>query len=182
MRRPRGHVVGFAVIGAIALSGPPIGCGTTTQPTPSVRSAAAVEPAIPDPTSDAPVTAAAWIIPGTDARRGDMDLHVRARIAPGHYLHSTTAEAPFTPTSVELVPSDWITPAGGWELLTPPDAHGRLTDVVEFRHRVRLTEGVKPGRYEVDCTLKYQACTDELCWPPRVLELKAPLALKAAGP
>ena len=182
------YVIGVALVGL-----PVGGCGPSPTPSPDSSALSSAEtrpvvtptsppPELPKPSADAPVTAAAWVEPAAPASRaGDMELHVRARIAPLHYLHSPDAQAPFTPTSVELTPADWITPAGEWELLSMPDARGHLMDVVEFRRRMRLSEAVRPGRYEVECALKYQACTDELCWPPRVLKLKAPLDFEAAG-
>jgi hypothetical protein len=124
MRRSGGYVIALWVIGALALQGLPGGCGPAGQPksSPSIDASDAREPAIPNPTADAPVSAAAWIVPGSEARGsrgrgrgGAMELHVRARIAPGHYLHSTTAGPPFVATSAELESSTVIEPVGEWE-------------------------------------------------------------------
>jgi hypothetical protein len=187
MWRARGYVIGVVLIGLPIACGPATTppassapAGTQAQPPPLVMSTAP-PPDVPNPSADAPVTAAAWVEPAPMPRGGgDLELHVRARVAPLHYLHSADAEAPFTPTSVELVSSDAVTPAGEWELLSKPDERGHLMDVVDFRRRLRVSDPAKAGRYEVECALKYQACTDELCWPPRVLQLKAPLVLERA--
>jgi hypothetical protein len=37
---------------------------------------------------------------------------------------------------------------------------------------VRAADAAAPGMHELVCTLNYQACNDEVCWPPRKIVLK----------
>jgi hypothetical protein len=166
--------------GCARLAAPaPVSAPVAVTPAPTTLSAA--EPVIPDPTAEEPVTAGAWLSPGAIAPGSAAELRVRVRVAAGHYLHAAGAEPPFVPTSVEVTPSNVVKPLGDWEMTGGADANGHLSGTVEFRRRVRVAEGSAAGVHDLTCSLTFQACTPELCWPARVLKLTAPFTVNPAG-
>lgn len=182
LRASPAGIARLALSGAIVAALCAGGCGPVTTLPPPVPPAATrpasapsttANPTIPEPSADNPVTAAAWLSPGEIAPGTAAELRVRVRIAAGHYLHAAGTEPPFVPTSIELAPSDAVRPACDWEITRGADAAGRLSGTVEFRRRVRVAEGAAAGRHDLACGLTFQACTPELCWPPRVLKLRA---------
>jgi hypothetical protein len=135
------------------------------------------EPAIAAPNSAQPVTAAAWLSPPGVQAGDEMVLHVRVRVAGGHYLHSTTvSDSVFTPLSIETDSSDALHSAGDWAFPTA-DARGRLTGTLDFTRTLRASDSAATGKHDVICNLTYQACNDEVCWPPQKLVLKAPFKI-----
>ncbi|HTR62205.1 MAG TPA: hypothetical protein VMH37_10920 [Candidatus Binataceae bacterium] len=46
----------------------------------------------------------------------------------------------------------------------------------------RIAEMMNPGAYQVEGTLRCQACSDEICEPPRVLRFSLPLTIEAGIP
>ena len=49
----------------------------------------------------------------------------------------------------------------------------------EFRIEVALTvAGLAPGEYPLQATLKYQACSDRICYPPATLQTEVTLILE----
>jgi hypothetical protein len=182
---------GLALSGAVAVAWLAGGCGpapisrpadshTGTAPAPIASPAA--EPVVAEPSADEPVSAAAWVSPGAVAPGSAAELRVRIRVAAGHYLHPAGAGPPFVSTSIQLVPNNAVRPEGDWKLTSGVDAAGRLSGVVEYRRRVRVVDdAAAAGRHDLVCNLTFQACTAELCWPPRVLQLTAPFTVNAAA-
>jgi hypothetical protein len=158
---------------------PPPGNGTGTKP--ARVAAPVVEPVVAVPSPEEPVTAAAWVSPGAVGPGGAAELRVRVRVAAGHYLHPPGARPPFIPTSLDVVPNRAVRPAGDSELVTGADAAGRLAGTVEFRRPIRVDDRSPTGPCDLACTLTFQACTPELCWPARTLTLTAPLTVSAAA-
>jgi hypothetical protein len=118
------------------------------------------------------VTAAAWLAPPTAVPGGATELRVKVRVAGGYHLYTAAgAKPPFTAASVEIKPSDHVRPNGQCHV-EGADARERLTGVAEFRQPLRVSEDAAAGHHEVVCVLTFQACNDELCWPPRNLVLK----------
>jgi len=175
------------LLSSIAVAAFTVGCahgplvpGRAASQTAASISSAETQPAIPEPTAADPVVAAAWIAPGTVSPGSSAELHVHIRVAGGFYLHPADAKAPFVPTSVDMQPSDVLRPSGNWTLVRGRDAGGQLSGAIELRSRLMLIGGASPGRHEVTCCLRFQACNPELCWPSRVLELHAPYVVSAA--
>jgi hypothetical protein len=110
-----------------------------------------------------------------------LEILVRARIAGGHHIYGTNVVGKaFTPTRVDLALPAGIEPAGDWE--APPtsraaDGEFIYTDSVVFRRNVRARPDLAPGKVRLEGELHYQACTDELCWPPKTVHLSATLTV-----
>ena len=41
---------------------------------------------------------------------------------------------------------------------------------------------IKPGLYEIAGTLRFQACSDEVCEPPQAIKFTLPLTIEAGVP
>jgi hypothetical protein len=137
-------------------------------------------PEISEPSAENPVTAAAWMTPGDVSSGEPAEVRVRVRIAPAHHLYApgVPADAPGIPVSLVLKPLDALEPVGEWTF-PETDGNKHLTGVVEFRRAVRVRQGTAAGAHQVACELRYQACTSELCWPPRTLTLSVALNVRA---
>jgi hypothetical protein len=54
--------------------------------------------------------------------------------------------------------------------------------VASFSMPIRVNSEVQPGSQSLQVEVQYQACSDNLCQPPRTLILRAPLRIIAAAP
>jgi len=45
-----------------------------------------------------------------------------------------------------------------------------------------LGEMIKPGPYQIRGTLRFQACSDEICEPPQAIKFVLPLTIEAGVP
>jgi hypothetical protein len=159
-------------VGLLALAG--IGCNSAATSGSTRQRFPITEPDVPAPTADNPVTAVALLTPLDVAPAAAAELRVRLRIAPGHHLYAPAppgaAATPFIAATVDLKSSDVLQPAGDW-VAPVANADGHLTGTVEFRRPVRVVAGAAPGSHEASCVVTYQACTSELCWPPRAIQV-----------
>jgi len=136
---------------------------------------------VPEPSSAEPVTAAMKTDQPT-ARPGDtFDVMVCVRIAGGHHIYSTNAVAgPFTPTTLNLVVPAGLEPVGGWIVPSPATTKtGQrvYTDSLLFRRSLKVRLNTPPGVLSIKGELRYQACTEELCWPPGNIGVSASVAV-----
>lgn len=110
-----------------------------------------------------------------------FEIIVQVRIAGGYHIYSTNAaQGPFTPTTLNLLLPQALTPAGEWVVSTTPITSGDATvytGSVSFRRllKVRLNTAEQPLSLKGE--LLCQACTAELCWPPAKLELSTALSV-----
>ena len=45
-----------------------------------------------------------------------------------------------------------------------------------------LGERIEPGLYQIAGTLRFQACSDEMCEPPQSIKFELPLTIEAGVP
>jgi hypothetical protein len=116
-----------------------------------------------------------------DLRAGaTAELLVAVRIARAHYLHAEADHGgTFTPLKIEATLPPGVEFVGNW--IFPSPIAGRA-GVPIYRDSVLLKRSLKitslpPQTLNVSGVLRYQACNDELCWPPGRLELSAPLSI-----
>jgi hypothetical protein len=106
------------------------------------------------------------------AKPTKMNLHFR--IAPGLHINS------HTPTQDELIPTTLTIPAGsgvrldgvayppGTDFTLPLDPHTKLSVYSgEFILQARIV--ATPGDHLVEAALRYQACDNNACMPPRTI-------------
>jgi thiol:disulfide interchange protein len=141
-----------------------------------------------------PVAVAA--VPLTTAQRGKQTIvNLNFRVPPGYHINSNTPKSEFLiPTALKMdLPTDIVLgkidyPAG--EELTFPFSPDEKLSVYAGDFTVALSvhplESVVPGKYLMRGVLRYQACDNAACYPPRTLPVslevkvvKGPAAHKA---
>ena len=137
--------------------------------------AAALE--VAEPTSSNPVTAGAVLRPAEASPKSTLELLIKVRIAPGHHIFAMEKPGPDkVPTSISLeLPPD-VTEEGKWTGPAPAKAGSALVykdSVVVFTRKLRISAGAKAGPRQLAGRIRYQACNDELCWPPKTIRLEA---------
>jgi hypothetical protein len=141
----------------------------------SLASAISAGAQVPPPPP--PVTVAA--IPLTTAQRGAQTIvNLNFRVPPGYHINSNTPKSEFLiPTALKMdLPTDIILgkidyPPG--EDLTFPFSPDEKLSVYAGDFTVGLAvhplRSVVPGKYEMRGVLRYQACDNASCYPPRTL-------------
>jgi hypothetical protein len=151
------------------------------QPITYAPSDALDPPAVPEPSPSEPVRAVMACRP---SGRVTAELLVAVRIARAHYLHAEADHGgTFTPLGMEATLPAGIEFAGDWAF--PPAEAGRA-GVAVYRNFVLLRRSLRvasppPKTLTVTGVLRYQACNDELCWPPGKMELSAPISIRTEG-
>lgn len=104
-----------------------------------------------------------------------FELRVSVKIDSAHHIYaSNTVRSPFVPATLEVALPDGVEALGTWNGPEPKRRRGGewiYTDTVEFRRSFRLQTNVPPGLMSIRGEFRFQACTDELCWPPRTIPL-----------
>lgn len=142
-------------------------------------------PAVPDPTSGEPVTAAMAVRPERASAGETVELIVYVRIAKAHYLHAPVdSDDHFLAVAMEDMLPEGVEAAGAWKL--PPPEVGTGTSLVYrdsliVRRQLRVSPRVAPQTLLLSGGFHYQACTDDLCWPPGMVEVSVPLVIQAKG-
>lgn len=135
------------------------------------------DPVAPEPSRSDPVKA----VMECRATGGDTaDLLIALRIAGTYYIHAEADHGgTFTPLKVEMTPPAGVEFVGDWQF--PPPTKERGIEIYRTSVLLRRTVKLAPatGSPKVAGVLRYQACNDELCWPPGKLELSAPLPTQA---
>ena len=137
--------------------------------------------AVAEPSPSAPVTASMACRPARVKGETTVELLVTVRIARAHYLHAEADHGgTFTPLGMEATLPAGIEFVGDW-IFPPPEA-GRA-GVPVYRNSVLLRRSLRVAfptlkTLSVTGILRYQACNDELCWPPGKMELSAPLSIQ----
>jgi hypothetical protein len=136
------------------------------------------DPIVPDPSPSEPVKA---VMACRTTDNGTAELLVAVRIAGAHYLHAEADHGGrFTPLKIEAMLPPGVEFVGDWSFPAPEKERG----IAVYRTSVLLKQTLKliappKGSPKVTGMLRYQACNDELCWPPGKLELSAPLSIQA---
>jgi hypothetical protein len=136
---------------------------------------------VPAPSSSKPVTAKMRANAKVVARGGALQLTVRLRVAGGHHILPMKTPEPFIPTTLKLAPPDGLETGGDWltpEPQTAADGARIYTVAVEFRRTLKVRPDAPVGTVTAAVELRYQACTDELCWPPESIPLSTTLTVQ----
>jgi Disulphide bond corrector protein DsbC len=154
----------------------------TKAPDPAAPAATRIkEISVPDPTPGEPVTAVMTIQPNRAAAGETVEVKVRVRIASAHFIHAPgEAGAPFIPIAVNAQLPAGVEPVGDWQLPPPEKGNGTALvyrDSVVLRRSFKVVSMSTSESLLVTGELRYQVCTDELCWPRGKLQLSAPLTI-----
>jgi DsbC/DsbD-like thiol-disulfide interchange protein len=130
---------------------------------------------------NAPAKPKAYVIyaaePQTVAANKPASLELRFQVVSGYHVNSHTPKSDFLiPTAVTLQPAAGVK-AG--ELQYPHGVPysfasdpGTKLDVYAGSFTVKLPVVASAGDHTIDGTLKYQACDNASCYPPRTVPVK----------
>lgn len=127
-----------------------------------------------------------WVgVGGTGIRTGDtFAVTVGLDIAQPFEIQDRHARPPAIATTVEFtsLPPGFHA-VGQWTAPPPvrslwPDGHSVYVGQPAFVRKVRVDKKVKPGEYEIGCSIRYQACNDRYCLPPITCDLPAVVNVK----
>jgi hypothetical protein len=105
------------------------------------------------------------------------ELQLRFQLLQGFHVNSHTPKSPtLIPTALTLQPSAGVKPGDpeyppGQPFSFSFDPQEKV-DVYAGSFTVRLPVVATPGTHTMDATLKYQACDNASCYPPRTLPVK----------
>jgi hypothetical protein len=147
------------------------------------KSTAAVS--APEPSAQQPVTATMAIRPENTSVGETAEMLVSVRIEPAHYVHAIKNRGePWIPLAVNLTLPDEVEALGDWELPKPEVGHGAAMvyrNSVLLRRALRIRRKPSARTLRISGELRYQACNEELCWPPRTLPLSATFSIRDQG-
>lgn len=130
------------------------------------------------PGSRAPSVQVAPIDPITVTRGKSGEVSVHFRVAPGFHINSNTPKSEFLiPTKLLLeAPTDIaiskITYPDGKDMtfpFSPDEPLNVYTGDFEVTLLVRPLQSVVPSKYAIHGNLKYQACDNAACYPPKMV-------------
>ena len=139
--------------------------------------------ALPKPSSSQPVTAAMKSASSEVIAGETFEILVRVEIAGAHHIYaSNVVGKPFVPTTLEVMLPRGVEALGNWIGPEPTrKRNGELvyTDSVLFRRQLRVRANVPAGPLSIEGELHYQTCTEELCWPPRTIQLSSSISVQS---
>ena len=130
-----------------------------------------------------PVAATLTIEPATVAPGATANVSVKVRIQPLFHIYglnkSGTENAP---TTLKLTLPEGLKLKGNW---TAPESKrsGKARiyrDEVVFSAVLDVSKKVRVGKRTIKCTMEYQVCDEEVCWPPATLDLATEVEVLAS--
>lgn len=125
---------------------------------------------------DAPAKPRAYVVYAAEpqsvpAARSAL-LQLRFQIVPGFHINSHTPKSQFLiPTTLTLQPATGVKPGPlqypAGQPYSFPSLPGDKLDVYAGSFTVRLPVVATPGDHAIAATLRYQACDNASCYPPR---------------
>ncbi|MGH7752790.1 MAG: protein-disulfide reductase DsbD domain-containing protein, partial [Gemmatimonadales bacterium] len=125
--------------------------------------------------------------PAVAARRGaQVEVPLRLTIRPGYHINSNApAEEYLIPTTLHWTPSPGWTVRGvtypktekvNYEFSEQPLLV--YSGAISIQSRLAVGAQLSPGPITLAGKLRYQACNDKMCLPPRTLEVSVPLRIE----
>ncbi len=135
----------------------------------------------------APAAAKAYIayteMPQTIPAGKRATIELRFRVLPGFHVNShTPAQSNLIPTALTLSATPGVKPSepaypAGQPFSFSFDPKEKLS-VYAGDFIVKLPITAAPGNHSLDAVLRYQACNNASCFPPRTLPVKIPFTAK----
>lgn len=126
--------------------------------------------------NDAPAKPRAYVVYAAEpqsvpAARSSL-LQLRFQIVPGFHINSHTPKSQFLiPTTLTLQPATGVKPGPlqypAGQPYSFPSVPGDKLDVYAGSFTLRLPVVATPGDHAIAATLRYQACDNASCYPPR---------------
>jgi hypothetical protein len=129
-----------------------------------------------------PPVSGAMSVSSSQAMPGEtVEIIVHVEIGATYHIYASNAVAKtVNPTTIDLTLPHGVEALGDWSGPEPTRRRsGELvyTDSVQFRRLLKLHAKVPMGALSIKGTLRYQACTEEICWPPRSIQLSSLLVV-----
>ncbi len=157
---------------------PPLDLGEIGDAKPQVKLFA------PEPTRAEPVKAAMQSSAESVAPGAKFEVLVQARILAGCHIYGMDPKvSPFIPTTLKLTLPDGLEAAGDWTGPSPERDQAGVeiyTGAAVFRRALQARAGAAPKKCSIGVELEYQVCNDEMCYPPKKVELNATVEIAAA--
>jgi DsbC/DsbD-like thiol-disulfide interchange protein len=135
------------------------------------------------PSSSEPVTAAMKSAPPEVMAGETFEILVRVEIAGAHHIYaSNVVGKPFIPTTLDVTLPRGVEALGNW--IGPEPTRRRSGELVYidsalFHRPLRVRANVPAGPLSIKGELHYQTCTEELCWPPRTIQLSSSISVQS---
>jgi DsbC/DsbD-like thiol-disulfide interchange protein len=116
-------------------------------------------------------------------------VEIRFRVNPGYHINSNKPNSELLiPTAIEFTPAEKITvgkisyPAGEEFALSfsPTEKLNVYTGDVLVSAPITAAKGSAPGTYTLKAELRYQACNDNSCFPPKTIPVEVVVNVKSA--
>jgi hypothetical protein len=136
---------------------------------------------------DAPAKPRAYVVYAAESqsvRAGRSSLlELRFQIVPGFHINSHTPKSQFLiPTTLTLEPATGVKPGPlqypAGQPYSFPSVPGDKLDVYAGSFIVRLPVVAAPGDHAIAATLRYQACDNASCYPPRTIPVNVVFTAK----
>jgi hypothetical protein len=135
------------------------------------------EPSAHDPVTVALATDPAQVKPG-----GIFQVLLRARVADGYHIYAATPRSKtFTGTSISLKLPDGVESVSNWSTpaaISASDGELIFTNSVTFSRSLKVNAEAASGPLSFTGELRFQACNDQLCWPPKTIPFSATLTVQ----
>jgi DsbC/DsbD-like thiol-disulfide interchange protein len=116
-------------------------------------------------------------------------VEIRFRVNPGYHINSNKPNSELLiPTAIQFTPPEKITvgkisyPAGEEFALSfsPKEKLSVYTGDVLVSAPITAAKNAVPGAYTLKAELRYQACNDSSCFPPKTLPVEVVVNVKSA--
>jgi len=138
----------------------------------------------PEPTRAEPVQAAMQSSVESVAPGAKFEVLVQARIFSGFHIYGMDPKvSPFIPTALKLTLPDGLEADGDWKGPSPEhdkDGVEIYTGAAVFRKALKANAGAAAKKFSIGVELEYEACNNEMCYPPKKVELQATVEIAAA--
>jgi Thiol:disulfide interchange protein len=121
-----------------------------------------------------------------------VDVVVMAKVSPPYHIYSVNPVPPPGPQETKVtVEGAGITPVGGNREPAPKVVDdpnfgqkiGMHEGAVAFRQTISVAKDAKPGPLPLAVSVRYMACTESSCLPPKTVKLEVPeLTVEAGAP
>jgi DsbC/DsbD-like thiol-disulfide interchange protein len=136
---------------------------------------------VPEPSPSEPVKAAMKIRPASVSAGGTVEILVAIRVAGAHYLHAARGPGDkFIPLGIDVTLPAGVEATKEWEFPVPTTGRAgapEYRDSILLKRSLNVSSSLPPQTMVFNGELRYQACTDELCWPAGRMKLSAPLLI-----
>jgi hypothetical protein len=144
-----------------------------------------VQISVDEPSLSEPVKAVMQIRPDVAVPGNVIEVLVNVRIARAHYLHAANGwDKTFSPVAIKSELPEGVQPIGDWQLPKPTKIHGASVgyrDSILLTRKLKVLPSVKKQTVVFTAYLQYQACTDEMCWPPANTKLTASFVIGSSS-